>query len=70
MLKFCANRVMALQELQASGQMAVGFQRAGCYKCSGRVETCAFFTPLSWVYESEGKVPRGIAAFIETSGKE
>ncbi|GEM_PF-3524741 len=63
-LQFCANRVMALQELQALGTMAAGFLDAGCYRCSGRDDACEYYTPLGWVYETAREVPPQIVAFL------
>ncbi|MCU0722594.1 MAG: hypothetical protein MUC63_03070 [Planctomycetes bacterium] len=63
-LKFCANRIMALQELQATGTMAPGFRDTGCYSCPGIAESCPFFTPMGWVYETEEDIPPAIRAFI------
>lgn len=73
MLDFCANRVMALQELQASGTMARGFLASGCYRCSGRRYDCGFYTPLGWVYESADAVPENVTVFVtaeEEPGRE
>ncbi|MHC4779879.1 MAG: hypothetical protein ACYTFG_14990 [Planctomycetota bacterium] len=67
MLKFCANRIMALQELQALGRMAAGFERSGCYACPGTKTECSYFTPLAWVYDSNGEIPEAIRAFIRES---
>jgi hypothetical protein len=64
MLEFCANRIMALQELQALGRMAAGFQRSGCYRCSGTDKACEFYTPIAWVYETEEDIPPTVAIFI------
>ena len=64
MLKFCANRIMALQELQALGRMAAGFERTGCYACTGLVAECEYYTPLGWVYEKEKEVPDPVGVFI------
>jgi len=63
-LKFCANRIMALQELQATGTMAVGFRDTGCYPCRGLDERCAYYTPMEWVYDTEEDIPPTIRAFI------
>jgi hypothetical protein len=68
MLKFCVNRIMALQELQALGKMAVGFERSGCYKCPGIDESCDFYTPIAWVYEKEADVPHHVSVFIPDEG--
>ena len=64
MLQFCVNRVLALQELQAIGRMAAGFQRSGCYQCPGIRTECEFYTPFSWVYETEAQIPHAIAVFL------
>jgi hypothetical protein len=64
MLKYCANRIMALQELQALGRMAAGFERTGCYACDGLATECEFYTPLGWVYEAEKEVPDPVGVFI------
>jgi hypothetical protein len=63
-LKFCANRIMALQELQATGTMAVGFRDTGCYPCHGLNEQCPYYTPMEWVYNTEEDIPPTIRAFI------
>ncbi|MHC5039295.1 MAG: hypothetical protein ACYTHM_18465 [Planctomycetota bacterium] len=63
-LDFCVNRIMALQELQALGRMAAGFERTGCYACSGLEQECDFYTPIGWVYEKEEEIPGNIAVFI------
>ena len=64
MLDFCANRIMALQELQATGTLAVGFKESGCYQCDGHKKDCPFLTPMAWVYESEESIPDSIRIFI------
>lgn len=64
MLAFCANRIMAMQELQASGTMASGFVKTGCYKCPGIKPDCPYYTPLSWVYESEEDIPVSLRVFL------
>jgi hypothetical protein len=63
-LKFCANRIMAMQELQATGTMAVGFRETGCYRCHGIDEACPYYTPMEWVYGTPETIPPAIRAFI------
>jgi hypothetical protein len=67
-LDFCANRVMALQELQAQGHMALGFLQAGCYRCSGIDPACECYTPIAWVYASEEAIPPHVAHFLPEEG--
>ncbi len=69
-LKFCANRVMAMQELQATGTMAAGFRDTGCYSCQGRMENCPYYTPMAWVYETEDGIPPQIRALIRTEPRQ
>ena len=62
-IECCANRVMALQELQATGSLAAGFREAGCYACGGFERKCGTYTPLCWVYASVDLIPPAIRVF-------
>ena len=65
-MMLCVNRIMAEQEEMNLGRKADGFASAGCYGCSGQETSCAHFTPLDWIYQTEDLIPEAVKTILRT----